>query len=56
MVQQVLEKPKIKLVWLFKTCPKCLKGGLYYDTDIQGEPFYSCLQCGCVKPIDKVNK
>ena len=53
MVQQTLDKPKVKLTWLFKKCDRC-NGDLYYDTDLSGEPYYACLQCGSIKPFDKV--
>ena len=34
-----------------KTCPKC-QGDLYLSEDIFGK-FFSCMQCGYLKDLDK---
>jgi hypothetical protein len=48
MVQQTLEKPKLKPVWLYHSCPRC-QGDLVWDFE-----YYSCLQCGYARQKPRI--
>jgi hypothetical protein len=40
---QILENPRVKIIWQLHSCPKC-EGDLFSEND-----GFTCLQCGCIK-------